>query len=114
MKYTFSLKDNSDFQKVLKKGKWFGADFFSLYVVPNYKNINFLGIGVSRKFGRAVKRNRIKRVIRESYRLLESNLKLGYNFVFVWKNTASFDHANLYEVNRDMLKCFEKADVIRK
>lgn len=113
MKYTFSLKDNNDFQKVLKKGKWFGADFFSLYVVHNCKDFNLLGLAVSKKFGKAVKRNRVKRVIREAYRLMESDVKLGYSLVFIWKNNVSFKHANLYEVSNDMVKCFKKAGIMK-
>ena len=48
---------------------------------------NRLGIVASKKVGNAVKRNRAKRVIREAFRLSESQLKLKtskrYDFVFV-------------------------------
>ena len=40
----------------------------------NNKNINELGIAVSKKAGNSVKRNKIKRLIRENYRILEEKL----------------------------------------
>ena len=75
MKITLSLKKSSDFQRILKKGKWSSGDYLSIYVVSNSQEVNFLGVAVSKKGLNSVKRNRIKRLIREAYRHSEENLK---------------------------------------
>jgi len=54
-----------------------------LYVMKNDLGINRLGITVGKKFGKSVKRNRMKRLIRENYRLYEEFVKKGYDLVFV-------------------------------
>ena len=72
MKKTLSLKKSSDFQIVLKKGTWSGGKVLSIYIMQNKKNTNLLGIAVGKKGLNSVQRNRIKRLIRESYRNIES------------------------------------------
>ena len=59
MKSTLSLKKNNDFQRVLQKGKWYSGNLISIYILKNNKDINFLGIAVGKKAGKAVKRNKI-------------------------------------------------------
>jgi ribonuclease P protein component len=55
----------------------------SLYALPNELGHPRLGMSVSRKVGTAVRRNRIRRRIRESFRLLQHDLPQGYDLVVV-------------------------------
>ena len=112
MKATLSLKKSADFQKILKKGNWYGGDLVSIYVIENSKKNNFLGIAVGKKGLNSVERNRIKRLIRESYRKIESNLKLGYNIVILWKNKNDYSMANYNSICLDIDKCLKKAKIL--
>ena len=71
MKKTLKLKKNYEFKKILNKGKYYGGHYLDVFVIKNRSNINQIGIAVGVKVAKAVKRNRIKRLISENYRLLE-------------------------------------------
>ena len=78
-----TLKKNYEFKNVLSKGKFYIGKQISIYILKNNKKINVIGVAVSIKQCGAVKRNRIKRLIRENYRLLKNDLKQGYDIVFL-------------------------------
>lgn len=83
-----SLKKNSEFQSVYKKGKSLANKYLVMYVVSNDSEKNRIGISVSRKVGNSVVRHRITRLIRESYRLNEEKFETGYDFVVIARATA--------------------------
>jgi ribonuclease P protein component len=88
MRYTVSLKKPHEFRRMYAKGKSAGNPFFVVYCRPNGRPINRLGVTVSTKLGNAVTRNRIRRRIRESYRLGEDRLRRGFDFVIVARTGA--------------------------
>ena len=71
-----------------------------------------LGIAVSKKAGNSVYRNRIKRLIRENYRLLEKNMTLGNCFVILWNKKVEGKEANFYIIKEDMEKIFNKINIL--
>ena len=88
MKYSESLKKNRDFQQVYKRGTSKANRYLVMYVLPNQHMMNRLGISVSKKVGNSVVRHRTTRLIRESYRLNQDNLKTGYDMVVIARQTA--------------------------
>lgn len=106
-----TLKKNYEFKNVLSKGKFYIGEQISVYVLKNYQKINVIGIAVSIKCG-AVKRNYIKRLIRENYRLIKDNLKQGYNIVFLWNKKREVDDANYHIIQSDMVKLLTRADLL--
>jgi ribonuclease P protein component len=53
------------------------------YALPNDLGHPRLGLSVSRKVGTAVRRNRIRRLLREAFRLMQHDLPRGYDLVLV-------------------------------
>ena len=87
------LKKSSDFSRVYKRGKSFADKYLVMYYMPNNLNETRVGISVSKKVGKSVIRNRVKRLIKEAFRL---NVDLGkyYDIVFIARvrsNEASYD-----------------------
>ena len=113
VKKSLSLKKSSEFQRILKKGKWIRGEYISVYILPNTKNTNYLGIAVRKKGINSVKRNRIKRLIRESYKNTENSVVLGYNIVVVWKSKNKFENATYDNISNDISKCLQKANMIK-
>ncbi len=89
MKFSTSLKKNSDFQTVYQKGKSKGNRLLVMYVVENHQQINRIGISISKKVGNSVVRHHFCRLVRESYRLHEEIFNSGLDIVVVAKKNAS-------------------------
>ncbi|HAI13660.1 MAG TPA: ribonuclease P protein component [Phycisphaerales bacterium] len=77
------LHGKTDFSAVYKQGKrWYGGPLV-VVAVPNDLTFNRLGLSVSRKVGNAVKRHRIKRLLRESFRLSQCEHPIGYDIIII-------------------------------
>lgn len=111
-KCTLSLKKSNEFQHVLQKGKWYNGKLVSIYILSNNKNRNFLGVAVGKKAGKAVRRNRIKRVIREAYRVYETSISTGNNIVIIWKTKNLYEKLNFCVIKEDIYMCFSKAGIL--
>ena len=79
----FTLKKNNEFRIVYKKGRYKAGKHLVMYVMPNKKEFNRIGITTGKRFGNSVQRNRMKRLIRESYRLSRDRMKKGYDIIFM-------------------------------
>jgi ribonuclease P protein component len=88
MKNTSPIKKNNEFRHVYAKGASAVNRLLVLYSLENNSETNRLGITVGKKVGNAVKRNRVKRLIKESYRLAERRITAGYDFVIVARAAA--------------------------
>ena len=112
MKKTIKLKKNYEFNNTFKRGKYFSGAFIECFYIKNNKNINCLGIAISSKLCNAVKRNRIRRVIKEAYRNIEEKTSTGNTFVFLWKKKVKIEECNYKNVFEDINKIFNKIDIL--
>jgi len=71
-------------------GKRHHTRHFVVIIKQNGLGITRLGVTVSKKTGNAVKRNRVKRLIREFFRLNNSKIPHGYDIVVTAKKDASY------------------------
>lgn len=78
-----TLKKNSDFRRLYSKGKSVVNPYIVVYCRRNSQGINRVGYTVSTKLGHAVVRNRVRRRLREIYRLNSPKLKCGWDIVIV-------------------------------
>lgn len=88
MKFSESLKKNADFRRVYNKGSSHSNKLLVMYVLPNNKEENRLGISVSKKVGNSVVRHHLTRLIRESYRLHEEMFQYGLDIVVIVRVNA--------------------------
>ena len=82
MKYSCALKLNHIFRRLYHSSS-VGCSHLVLYARPNHTNGNRVGITVSKKLGHAVVRNRVRRRLREVYRLNEEKFQPGWDIVVV-------------------------------
>ena len=92
----------------------YGGRQIEIFILKNNKPVNLLGIAVSKKAGNSVYRNKIKRLIRENYRLLENNIKIGNRFVIVWNKKLDKYDANFNIIKEDMINIFKKLNVLEE
>ncbi len=78
-----TLNENRDFRRAYAKGKSRVHRLLVTYVLRNRLGVNRAGLTATKKIGKACRRNRARRVIREAYRILEPQLRQGYDIVFV-------------------------------
>ncbi|MBE5806119.1 MAG: ribonuclease P protein component [Clostridiales bacterium] len=114
MKKINTLKKNYEFRNVLSKGKFYCGKYITVYIKQNNIKKNVIGIAVNTKVGKAVKRNKIKRLIRENYRLIKNNIFEGNNIVFLWNKNAKINDVNFFEIKKDFLNIFQKANLFKK
>ena len=114
MKKTIMIKRRHEFKQLFSKGKIVYNKNFTFYYLKNKLSINQLGIAVSKKSGNAVDRNRIKRLIRENYKILEDNLSTGYNILFSVNKKSEIEKLNFYDVKKEMEKSLKKSEVCKE
>ncbi len=90
MKFSVSMKKNHEFRRLYAKGKSVATPSLVVYFRRTNRSYNQLGLTVSTKIGNAVCRNRVRRRLREIYRLNETRLQKGLDVVVVARQKSPF------------------------
>lgn len=112
MKFTVSLKQNHVFRRLYAKGKNQVTPHLALYARKNGGKSNRLGITVSTKLGHAVVRNRVRRRLREIYRIHEQAFVPGYDIVVVARVRAV--HSKFDDLERSFLKAARNLELLKQ
>lgn len=88
MQFSQSLKQNHLFRRLYQRGSSAANRYLVLYCRRNGAPKNRIGVTVSAKLGGAVVRNRVRRRLREVYRLHEAQFLPGFDLVVVARGRA--------------------------
>lgn len=110
---TDGIKKDSDFSKVYQRGKSLADRNLVIYTMKNKSDKSRIGISISKKVGKAHERNRIRRCIKEAYRLnIDDKVLGGYDLVFIARiNAADKDYR---ELEKSLKYICKKANIIKK
>lgn len=110
MKKTVSIKLNRDFRILYRRGKSSVTPVLAMYVRKNKNAENRIGLTVSTKVGKAVVRNRVRRRIREAYRINEEKFSAGYDIVIVARVRAA--EVSFSDIEKNLLKLAESLGIL--
>ena len=111
MKFSSSLKLNHIFQRLYRTSGQANGHLV-LYARKNRTATNRVGITVSKKLGKAHVRNRVRRRLREVYRLNEEKFQSGWDIVVVARTRAV--HAPFEKLVESYLNAAEKAGILKE
>ena len=111
MQFSKSLKLNHLFRRLYQKGKSAANKYLVIYCRRNGSSENRIGYTVSAKLGHAVVRNRVRRRLREIYRLNEDKFFPGYDIVVVARGRAV--HSQYADLNKQFLRLANKLQLLR-
>lgn len=107
MLHTVSLKENSAFRRLYYRGRSTADRYLVVYCRRNGTHVTRLGFTVGTKLGHAVVRNRVRRRLREIYRLNEA--KAGYDIVVVARSAAV--DAEFSDLSRSLTALLDKLEL---
>ena len=110
MKFSSSLKLNHIFQRLYRTSGQANG-YLVLYARKNRTATNRVGITVSKKLGKANVRNRVRRRLREVYRLNEDKFQSGWDIVVVARVRAI--HAPFDVLTENYLSLAKKAGILK-
>ena len=106
-----TITSNRDFQRIYHRGKSFVSPTLVTYALKT-KNHNLrIGITTSKKVGKAVRRNRSRRVIRAAFAHLNTDRNAPFDIVFVARTKTAY--CKSYDVEKHMKEHLSKLGVIK-
>lgn len=106
------LHKNKNFQAVYKAGKSYANKMIVLYVLPTSSTVRRVGFAAGKKLGGAVVRNRVKRLLRNSYRLHQHELIQGIDLLVVGRQAAI--QSDSVAMGKAFVHLCEKAKILAK
>lgn len=115
----YPLCENYLYVKAYRKGKSDAGKYTAVYVLKNYRKDkegnplpDRLGLSINRKLGKACKRSRVKRIIREGYRAVLPKLREGYIIVIAARGAAFGKKVKSTDIERQLTASFAKLGLL--
>ena len=102
------VRRHAEFQSVYAHGKSIANRFIVLYVAKSDSDLK-VGFAAGKKLGTAVERNRIKRILREAFRLNQHQLKSGFKILLVGRK--SLVGKKFQDANRAFIDICKRAEI---
>ncbi|MFL5244035.1 MAG: ribonuclease P protein component [Gemmataceae bacterium] len=94
------LRSGADFRRVYEARRSMADARLIIYACLNELSHTRIGFSVSRKVGKAVQRNRLRRLYREAFRLTKGDLPKGLDLVLIPRGS---DEPNLVDLKSSLL-----------
>lgn len=105
------IRSNKDFRRIYRAGKAVPGRYFVVYKKENGVGVTRFGFSISKKFGKAVIRNKRKRVLREICRKHIPGIKKGYDIIVIARKQEN-QNITFKELEKDLLKTMKKAGLL--
>ena len=112
MKAAVTVKENHEFRRIYRKGRSAVSPYLVVYCQKNREGRSRLGVTVSKKLGHAVVRNRVRRRIREIYRLNREKMLPGWDIIVVGRGRSV--KGSYEKMNEAYLDCLRRLSLLRE
>ena len=107
------LRFKRDFDRLYKKGRSTGDKFIVVFHIPNGRDYSRRAFLASKKVGGAVERNRARRLMKEGFRKIESELLPGKDILFIARKEIVSDGTGSGEIDLSIRKALSKSGLLR-
>ena len=99
-----------DFQNLYKSKNRLVSSFFVIVYIKNELEYPRIAVSIRKKFGKAVCRNKLKRYIKEIYRLNKELFLAGYDYLFIPRKSLSarFSEISFFEIETHLKELMGK------
>jgi ribonuclease P protein component len=110
MKKINIVKESKDFQKIIKNNKSFRTKYFYIYKQNHEENIYRFGLSVGKKIGNAVRRNKVKRQLREI--LSKNHYQKNFDCIIIVRR--EINDADFQKIQEDLNFALNKLSLIKE
>jgi ribonuclease P protein component len=105
------LRSAVDFDRVREQGQTWRNNQVVLIILPNERGRNRYGVAAGKRLGNAVRRNRMKRLLREALRALDPTLRQGYDIVLIARHGLRVD-TPLADITSNLSRLLTRSGVL--
>ena len=110
MKKINILKKSQDFEKIIKNNKSYKSSYFFIYLQRHENSIYHFGLSVGKKIGNAVRRNKVKRQIKEI--ISENDYQNNFDCIIIVRK--EINNHTFPEIKEELNRVFKKLSIIKE